>query len=337
MFFFIACLLTLFFIIILFVPTTLQIPMTMKLNLLLLIFIVELVAAVTNYNLGSAPVSRYSLKTGTYSPVAATRVCNDNCYSFYEGELFCGKFDSNVSETDYLNCLCLNKQYRSNFEGCNCKSESEVNYFDWKSSCSDISSVKNYLLPTTQLGTCNSHCSAYQTIPAECLVYESGKYQEDQVCICQNAEFWYHYENCDCLDFGDIDHEYEDICYYATNSFVTSDDYYDSFFATYTEGSFESILEKGSFLAEQKGSITSGLASKTETSKVSTTTFSSNGTSSGTTNGDTRAETKSSTSTQTSSSDKNSSQINSISSTGVANFVASFGMGTLLLFVFSLC
>ena len=40
---------------------------------------------------------------------------------------------------------------------------------------------------------------------------------------------WYHYENCDCLDFGDIDHEYEDICYYATNSFVTSDDYYDSF------------------------------------------------------------------------------------------------------------
>lgn len=147
----------------------------------------------------------------------------------------------------------------------------------------------------------------------------------------------YHYENCDCLDFGDVDHEYEDICYYATNSFVTSDDYYDSFFATYTEGSFESILEKGSFLAEQKGSITSGLASKTETSKVSTTTFSSNGTSSGTTNGDTRAETKSSTSTQTSSSDKNSSQINSISSTGVANFVASFGMGTLLLFVLSLC
>ena len=44
--------------------------MTMKLNLLLLLFIVELVAAVTNYNLGSAPVSRYSLKTGTYSPVA---------------------------------------------------------------------------------------------------------------------------------------------------------------------------------------------------------------------------------------------------------------------------
>ena len=43
--------------------------MTMKLNLLLLLFIVELVAAVTNYNLGSAPVSRYSLKTGTYSPV----------------------------------------------------------------------------------------------------------------------------------------------------------------------------------------------------------------------------------------------------------------------------
>ena len=84
MFFFIACLLTLF-IIILFVPTTLQIPMTMKLNLLLLLFIVELVAAVTNYNLGSAPVSRYSLKTGTYSRVAASRVCNDNCYSFYEG------------------------------------------------------------------------------------------------------------------------------------------------------------------------------------------------------------------------------------------------------------
>lgn len=70
MFFFIACLLTLFFIIILFVPTTSQIPMTMKLNLLLLLFIVELVAAVTNYNLCSAPVSRYSLKTGTYSPVA---------------------------------------------------------------------------------------------------------------------------------------------------------------------------------------------------------------------------------------------------------------------------
>ena len=66
-----------------------------------------------------------------------------------------------------------------------------------------------------------------------------------------NAEFWYHYENCDYLDFGDVDHEYENICYYATNSFVTSDDYYDSFLQP-TEGSFESILEKGSFLAEQK-------------------------------------------------------------------------------------
>lgn len=134
------------------------------------------------------------------------------------------------------------------------------------SMCSSISIVSDYLLPTTLLSTCNPHCSSFSIIEADCQIYDGDLVIINYLCMCENAEAWHHYENCNCYD-TDVKEVSSYVCNFAETASYLSGDYYETFLASNTEDEYQNVSESNEYLDRMKDSITAGLVSRTTTSK----------------------------------------------------------------------
>jgi len=84
--------------------------------------------------------------------------------------------------------------------------------------------------------------------------------------MCENAEAWHHYENCNCYD-TDVKEVSSYVCNFAETASYLSGDYYETFLASNTEDEYQNVSESNEYLDRMKDSITAGLVSRTTTSK----------------------------------------------------------------------